>query len=305
LDDPSTKLYMKTYLLALLCSFTLLACSTAKTATDSAGEMAGEAVEATGDAAEAAGETIEGTAEEAAAAVEEANTDMKEAVADAVEAGPVEPLPTPTMGLSPMKIDYSVMISVDQGDFPMDMSAEIKEEGEYLSVSNMMSTPGGDVSDVCLINKDTFASVKRSMAQGPMGIDVAYEGTTVTGVVNGGPTPVDINATIAGPVFCGGAALPFVVSRMPLAADYTAMLPIFDPTTQVRKNMVLKVQGEESVEVPAGTFDAFKVNLAFEDGTAGDISLWISKEDAPQVVKMMQSIPQMNGLMVTELKATM
>jgi len=277
-----------------------LACSTAKSVTESAGDMAGDAVEATTDAAEATTETVEEASEEVTEAAGEMTDGASEAMAKAT------PLPAPTMGLSPMKIDYGVIISVEQGDFPMDMSAEIKEEGEFLSVSNLMSTPQGDVSDVCLINKDTFASVKRSMAQGPMGIDVAYEGNTVTGVINGGPSPIDINATIAGPVFCGGAALPFVVSRMPLAADYETLLPIFDPAAQAAKNMVLKVQGEESVEVAAGTFDAHIVNLSFEDGTEGDIRLWISKEDAPQVVKMVQSIPQMgNAIMTTELKAAM
>ncbi len=317
---------MKNVILALLCSFGLLACSSSKEATDMAGaegkeEMAEKAEKAEGMKHEAkemkedaehhaneAEEKAEHHADEKEEGAEHKTKKMKEMKETAEGPAPplpATPLPEMTGPLTPVTIEYGVMISVDQGDFPMEMTTVVKEEGDLWSVSQTMATPQGDVSDVCLITKDTFESRKRSMAQGPMGIDITYENGKATGVIQGGPTPTDINADMAGPVFCGGSAMPFVVSHLPLKAGYTTLLPIFDPSAQMGRDMSLTVSGEETLTLESGSYETYKVDLKLAEGAAGgDISMWVSKGDNPVVVKMMQAIPQMNGLMVTELKSS-
>ena len=46
------------------------------------------------------------------------------------------------------------------------------------------------------------------------------------------------------------------------------------------KLMQLKVSGQESVTVPAGTFDAFRVEVTPADGGAEKTTLWIATDRA-------------------------
>jgi hypothetical protein len=60
--------------------------------------------------------------------------------------------------------------------------------------------------------------------------------------------------------------------------------------------MQLKVVGSEQVTVPAGTFDAFKVDLTSGDG--GKMTLWVAKTPR-QPVKSVMTSPAMNGATIT------
>ena len=59
-----------------------------------------------------------------------------------------------------------------------------------------------------------------------------------------------------------------------------------------------KVAGAESVTVPAGTFEAWKVEIASADGEPGTTTVWVAK-DSRKVVKTVATLPQMGGAVVT------
>jgi hypothetical protein len=58
----------------------------------------------------------------------------------------------------------------------------------------------------------------------------------------------------------------FVIGCLPLANGYSSAYRNFDVQKRKVKLMQLKVAGSESVTVPAGTFDAFQVELSSADG---------------------------------------
>jgi len=67
------------------------------------------------------------------------------------------------------------------------------------------------------------------------------------------------------------------------------------------KLMELKVTGSESITVPAGTFDTFKVELTSADGGSDKATLWFAK-DSRKLVKMSTVLSEMGGAtMTTEL----
>jgi hypothetical protein len=59
------------------------------------------------------------------------------------------------------------------------------------------------------------------------------------------------------------------------------------------------VVGVESVTVPAGTFDAYKVELTSADGGADKQTLWIAK-DSRKPVKMSAVLADMGGATITQ-----
>ena len=61
----------------------------------------------------------------------------------------------------------------------------------------------------------------------------------------------------------------------------------------------LKVVGTEKVTVPAGTFDAWKIEITPGDGGTGEsTTLWVDKTSR-RAVKSVTVIPQMNGAVAT------
>jgi len=109
-----------------------------------------------------------------------------------------------------------------------------------------------------------------------------------------------IDATLGGPLFADGAGANEVIARLPLAAGDTASFLNFDVQSQKASVRQLRVAGDESVTVPAGTFDCIKVEVSAGDG--GKATLWIAR--APRrVVKTSSTSPRMQGATITaELK---
>jgi hypothetical protein len=113
--------------------------------------------------------------------------------------------------------------------------------------------------------------------------------------VGGQPRP--ISADVGGDLFADGAGASLVLATLPLAEGYTTTFRNFNLQTQKVRAMQLTVGGTEQVTVPAGTFDAFKVDVSSpDDGTK--MTLWVSKL-LRQVVKSTVTSPQFGGATVT------
>ena len=105
-----------------------------------------------------------------------------------------------------------------------------------------------------------------------------------------------ISADVPGDLFADGAGSGEVIATLPLAEGYAATYRNLDARTLQTKAMELKVVGSEQVTVPAGTFEAFKVELSGTDG--GKATLWIAK--SPRMpLKLTATSPAMNGAVVT------
>ena len=89
------------------------------------------------------------------------------------------------------------------------------------------------------------------------------------------------------------------VAALLLAEGYTTTFRNFDVQKQKEKLVQLKVVGSESVTVPAGTFDTFKVELSSADGGADKETLWIAK-DSRKPVKSSAVLGSMGGATVTK-----
>ena len=88
----------------------------------------------------------------------------------------------------------------------------------------------------------------------------------------GGAAPFEreLDTKLDAPVFGSDSALDIVVASLPLAPGYKTTLRSFDILSQAVKVMSVEVVGVEKVTVPAGTFEAFKVELKNLDGEPGD-----------------------------------
>ena len=239
----------------------------------------------------------EGATPEVAARLKQITVDPKTVVltkkADAAAVG----LPKVAGSLAAGSASYQAKIEVNGQTMPMSVTRTVKEQSGGWQIEETAQTPMGPVSDVVLLEKASLALRKRSLKQGPMSLELAFEGGKATGTMAmaGDPKPVTID--LGGELFADGASS-HVVALLPLAEGYTTTFRNLDVQKQQTALRQLKVLGQEDVTVPAGTFKAWKVEMTSAEGEAGQVVFWVAA-DTHAVVKSATTLPQMGGVVIT------
>ena len=207
--------------------------------------------------------------------------------------------PKPAAELTAGTATYKARIEAGGQTIPMDLTRTVKEVNGAWVVNETSQLPMGTIQDEATIDKGTLLLRKRVIHQGPAVIDVSFADNRATGkmTVNGQERP--ITADLGGALFADGAGANDVIAALPLAEGYNTTFRNFDLMSQKVKLRQLKVTGSEKVTVPAGTFDAWKVEITPADGGTGEsTTLWVDKTSR-RVVKMSSVIPEMNGAIST------
>ena len=99
-------------------------------------------------------------------------------------------------------------------------------------------------------------------------------------------------------MFADGAGAFEVIASLPLADGYTATFRNFDLQKQKPQIKQLKVLGSESITVPAGTFEAYKVEIVDSANDADKQTVWIAK-DSRKVLKITTVLLNFGGALLT------
>ncbi len=111
-----------------------------------------------------------------------------------------------------------------------------------------------------------------------MTVNMEFAGDKATGTMTMNGTDKPISADLGGPLFADATGTQQCLAALPLADGYTTTYRNFDMQKQKVKLMQLKVVGVESVTVPAGTFEAYKVEITSADGGSDKSTMWIAKD---------------------------
>ncbi len=207
-------------------------------------------------------------------------------------------VPKLAASLIPGTYKYQAKIQAGAQTMNMSTTTEIKEDGGAWAILDTITTPMGEATDRVILDKSSLVLVKRSVKQGPLAIDIGIKDNKAVGTMSmqGKEKPIDVE--LGGPLFADAAGSAHVIAALPLAEGYTTNFRNFDIQKQKPKLMQLKVAGAESVTVPAGTFDAYKVDLSSAEGGPEKATLWIAKESR-KPVKISVVMPEMGGATMT------
>jgi hypothetical protein len=138
----------------------------------------------------------------------------------------------------------------------------------------------------------------RSISQEGVVVELDFKGNKVTGTMtqNGQAKPIDVD--LGGTIFADGGGAFDVLARLPLAANYSTTFRNFDVQKQKAQIKSLKVIGSESITVPGGTFDAYKVEVVDANNEADKQTIWIAK-DSHKVVKISATLVNLGGALLT------
>ena len=207
-------------------------------------------------------------------------------------------VPKPAVDLRPGTHNYKATIALGGQSVPLSSKTDIKEENGAWIVTETVTLPQGDVVDVSTIEKGSLLLKRRSIKQGPVSIEmnVAPNKLTGTSTMGGQPKPIDVDP--GGALFADGAGGHEVIASLPLADGYTSSFRNFDVMKQKPQIKQLKVVGSESVTVPAGTFDAYKVEILSAENEAEKQTVWIDKASR-KVLKIEAVLTNLNGAILT------
>jgi hypothetical protein len=227
----------------------------------------------------------------------EINVDVKTVTMPKLMTASAE-LPKPAVDLRPGTYNYKASIAIQGQEIPLTVKTDIKEENGAWTVNQTALTPQGEITDMSTIEKGSLLLKRRYIKQGPMTIEMNVTPNKLSGstTMNGQSTAID--ADPGGALFADGAGAFEVIASLPLADGYSLSFRNFDVQKLKAQIKQLKVLGSESVTVPAGTFDAYKIEIVAADNEADKQTVWIDKASR-KVLKISAVIPSLNGAILT------
>ncbi len=240
----------------------------------------------------------EGATPEVTARLAEITVDPKTVVlskpADATKVG----VPKVVASLTPGSATYQGKIEAGGQTLSMSITQTIEDKGASWVVTGTARMPMGEAVDVTTFDKTTLVARKRSLKQGPATMDLTFAGGRATGTVAMGGEPKPVSVDLGGDLFADGVGAYESIGALPLAEGYSTNFRNFDVRQQKVRLKQAKVAGAEAVTVPAGTFQAWKVEIASAEGEPGSTTVWIAKDNRV-VVKTVTRVPEMGNAVVT------
>ncbi|HKL62572.1 MAG TPA: hypothetical protein VJ883_04340, partial [Woeseiaceae bacterium] len=155
--------------------------------------------------------------------------------------------------------------------------------------------PMGSATDTYVLDADSMLPESRSVEQGPATIEVDYGSDEVTGTISAGQK-IPVSVELEAPAFGADAALEAAIQAMPLQAGLRTTVRAIEIGMQQRvRYHSVAVESAETVAVPAGEFDTWKVTVEPIDDEGGGQVLWVRKEAPRVLVKAETTLPTQMG----------
>jgi hypothetical protein len=200
--------------------------------------------------------------------------------------------PTPIEALANSTLKYKATIDAGGQKIEIHTTTAIQRNDATVSIVDTSTTPMGESIDKGVYDRKTLQLTERSVAAGPMSINYKIENNKASGEMsmNGQTRPIAID--LGGATLGDGPGAGNVLAALPLADGYSVALRSINLMAMQTATSQLKVVAIESVTVPAGTFECFKVEVEGTDGSKS--THWIAK--APRkLIKSITTSPQLGG----------
>jgi hypothetical protein len=184
-------------------------------------------------------------------------------------------VPKVTADLKAGTIKASGTISGGPQQVSLNFTSTVKEENGVWVITAVTETPFGASTETATVEKGTLI-VRRRTSEGEGAISYEISGNHATGKMEAAGRQIPISITLDTPLFAEGPAAAHTIALLPLAEGYMTSYYNLDVGSQRVVPVRLRVVGSETVTVPAGTFDTFKVEYVAEGGPTH--ILWVAKE---------------------------
>ena len=169
-------------------------------------------------------------------------------------------------------------------------------------VISASETPRGATVDSFYLDKQSLLPVKRTVNQPQMNVTLHFEPEEVTGTMQARGRSMDINIDRQKKKIL---SIPEVVARsMVLTEGFKAGFNMLNLMQQKVQAYTMEVVQKETVEVPAGRFESYKVKISSSEGGTPIQTLYFTVDQPHQMVKAINELPANMGgaTVISELK---
>ena len=199
-----------------------------------------------------------------------------------------------------MHLEYKVNMAIPGRPMTVDISRTIKKaksgKRPIWRIISTSETQMGTAVDTFEIDAKTLLPVSWRARFAQVSIEMNYRENAVKGSIDAGSgsvMPVDVS--LEKPVLGDGSAFEVVLPALPLKKGYKTRIDMFDSEKQEVRSMALEVVGEETVTVPAGTFETIAVEMIPVDESFGGGMYYISLKDPRVLVRGVFQMPKEAG----------
>lgn len=215
------------------------------------------------------------------------------------EAQDAETSPLPDMNmdaLKPMTLEYKTVMEVPAHSFTIEGTRQIEKLVDRWRVVEQAESPMGASTDTLELALDTLRPLSHVVTQGPMVIRMEFTDEAITGSMKMGPREMPIDVKPEHPIFCDTSALEVMVAALPLSADYETTVRILNMQSQKANPYKLHVVGSDTVDVPAGSFQAYTIKTEPLSDEGSGQTFFVRQDGPPVLLKSISAVPaQMGG----------
>ena len=196
---------------------------------------------------------------------------------------------------------YETTVSMGGQEMKIEARRRIEETERdnrpVLRIHSTSQTPMGEITDELLLQPGTLRPVARTVSQPGATIEVEFSSRDFSGSIVAGGQTIPIQVEHDAPIFAGEAGLEAVLAALPLSEGYRTPVRVAEIGAQQRvRYFSVQVEGAETLETPAGEFQAWRVSVRALDEEGGDQTVWLT-QDGPRVTLKAEGRlpPQMGG----------
>lgn len=192
---------------------------------------------------------------------------------------------------------YKYDINLDAMGHKMDFGQTIiiTDKSSHWLVTDEMSMPMGALKEEANISKTNLSLIKRSVDQGPVNMLIDYKANSATCKINMSGNKSENVIKISGENSFDGPGALLALTTLPLTDDYKALAYNTDLQKGEEKIMTIIVIGSDKII----DVDCYQIEIKPANGDPGSTTAWITKSDAPRLLKYKIIIPEMGGATMT------
>jgi len=207
--------------------------------------------------------------------------------------------PKPVVALTPGTAIYKASLEIDGKLVPLDLARTVKLEKGAWVVTEVTTMSNYVAIDSAVLDRKTLVPRHRVLRDPTLTMDVQFAANTATGTITARGQTRPISIDMHGMLYADGPGSQDAIAALPLRAGYSAEFLNFDSGSQQVSQLQLRVLGTDTVTVPAGTFNTWKVLTVSATGGPGETAAyWIDKKTR-RVVKFASTLLEHNEIIAT------
>jgi hypothetical protein len=143
----------------------------------------------------------------------------------------------------------------------------------------------GGYKDVTVADGKSLYPISRVVTQYGSRVELSFSEKKVSGAIETGSSTLPVDVPLETPIMTAGGPVHFALTTLSLTEGHVTSVILLDPSTAAVLPYLVKVEKTETLVVPAGTFEAFRIKVSESEDSESHTMLWIETAAERRLLK--------------------